>query len=821
MKNKKLVWIVATLCLVLVVIVIIGMIFGIGVRKGSKDMTDFEMMGRETLMSYAYDGELEKAKELYEENAITSVKVISDTLLLDKKIALDFEGTVESGTLKRILDILERYQLTATFFIPAIDISEENYITKMILASGHDMQNYTLIGTPHMEKEDSDRVLTDLCRSQEIYSKYLGYKPSIVKFNATELTLPILRQVDASGFEAVVNGKKYLNYTSFNDEQSAKQYVKHLFNGNIVTVKLNGYLDETEYEKKVEPIQDVDFKKAELVSETAKETSKNEVVKSEDERLINVISWLAKAISENDIGTIQVKELMNERKHDYLDQCEALRTKNAGKMLAVEKFVRTTDREAAFVFRDVRDADKVSSVLNMLEQLHIKGTFFVTAKELNENWDTIQKIISSGHQVENGGYTGSYMGEASFETVCQEMYLGQLAFKKRHLETNFYLPSSSKVTDEMLEAASTLNIKLVNYNLSPISQEYVEKGYSAKQIVENYFNKGREVLCRGDILYLDLEILEGKEAASQLIEEIYNKKVLPTAFEDDILQMCSIAELEEHTWTFPADTKETKERIQIGKHPIGEFDELIDKHFIGNQFLILDGFTQKQLNMIDRKGVIPTGQKTIYLTFDDWGDERSIGRILAVLKKHNVKGSFFVKTNFVNEARMNMLRAIAEDGHDVASHTKTHMLVNISEDLVETLQNDLVESNKTLSSVIGDTGRLTNYFRPPTLAINAIGMKTIFDCGYSYIICGDNSTGDYDVANKEELVDKLKKGVKTESGARIPIQDGTIFIMHMSETSLYTADALDEYLTYQEQLPLGSKDKVNFARLSDYLEKDK
>lgn len=165
----------------------------------------------------------------------------------------------------------------------------------------------------------------------------------------------------------------------------------------------------------------------------------------------------------------------------------------------------------------------------------------------------------------------------------------------------------------------------------------------------------------------------------------------------------------------------------------------------------------------------------------------------------------------------NLLRAIAEEGHDVASHTHTHMPIDITPEQVGELQKDLVQSNRTLANVVGDTGRLTDYFRPPTLAVNKTGLQTIYDCGYGYIISGDVSTADYHATSVDDMFDILLNGSRLDSGERMPIQDGSVVVMHINTNAVLTAQGLDRYLNYIESLPDGDPNKFHFARLSDYL----
>lgn len=60
--------------------------------------------------------------------------------------------------------------------------------------------------------------------------------------------------------------------------------------------------------------------------------------------------------------------------------------------------------------------------------------------------------------------------------------------------------------------------------------------------------------------------------------------------------------------------------------------------------------------------------KVIYLTFDD-GPGRHTGRLLDVLRRYNVKASFFVTKT---KADMQILSRIVSEGHSLGNHTANH-----------------------------------------------------------------------------------------------------------------------------------------------------
>ena len=816
MGKRKSIIVICIAFVILAVLVIVGIVW----KKRAVPVSEETVMSTES-ESYDYNCKdaIDTAMDSYKNNRM-ACDAISDIATLDREISLNFEGNTDEETMKKILDILDEHDIKATFFIPAIDIAESDPgMLKEILERGNDIQNYTLNANPHMEKKDAADVISELCRSQAIYTRYCGYEPTVLKFNATALNKDLLEQAGACRFAGVVDCNSYLNYASFSNEQAAKDYVARINSGAIYSIKLEGYLDEVEVPADTEEMVTDDTEEKDPAKDKQADLDLSDTqTLTQQQRLLNVVEWVAEAIDENKIDTVLVKELPD-HDIDYLGALyKELQKRNDGQLADACTFAYTTDREASFIFRGIGNTKGVDNVLGTLSDLGISGTFFVTAKELEENQQEVQKIIDAGFQVENGGYSGIYLGDADFNTACNEIYLGQEVFEKYGIESNYYMSYSSNVSDAAKEAASALGVTLISYNMDPLKAEYLEKGYKAEQIVDTYFGSARNVLCRGDIVYVDMERSDAPELAADVVRRVYAKKVAPTQYRGSILKMCSISDLFDSTWGYPANVSETDNRIKLSNHAVADLNVLMQNNYIGNRNVDLLNFTDQELQTLDKIGRVNTGgSNTVFLTFDDWGDEASIGKLLYVLNKHNVKATFFVKTQYVSDSTMNLLRAMAADGHDVASHTNTHMTVDIPDSSQGLLQQDLVKSNQVLSSVVGDTGRLTNYFRPPTLAINALGMKTIYSCGYHYIISGDVSTKDYEAGSAQELFDVLREGSLNDDGSRNTVGDGSILVMHMSDTAKYTAEAVDMYLSYQESLPDGDPNKHNFARLSDYL----
>lgn len=103
----------------------------------------------------------------------------------------------------------------------------------------------------------------------------------------------------------------------------------------------------------------------------------------------------------------------------------------------------------------------------------------------------------------------------------------------------------------------------------------------------------------------------------------------------------------------------------------------------------------------------PVPERTIVLTFDDGPDPTWTPRVLEVLRKHNVKATFFVVGSMVTRFP-DLVRQITESGSEVGVHTFTHP--DLGRIPGWRLENELTQ---TQLSIVGASGVTTRLFRPP------------------------------------------------------------------------------------------------------------
>ncbi|MBS6474400.1 MAG: polysaccharide deacetylase family protein [Clostridiales bacterium] len=166
-----------------------------------------------------------------------------------------------------------------------------------------------------------------------------------------------------------------------------------------------------------------------------------------------------------------------------------------------------------------------------------------------------------------------------------------------------------------------------------------------------------------------------------------------------------------------------------------------------------------------------TASKRIALTFDD-GPSQSTLRILEVLKQYGGKATFCVVGSRLN-SRTDILKKIAEEGHEIASHTWSHGDLNkLSEEKV------LEELQSVNRLVFEATGKRVAFLRPPYGNANETVKQAAAQENMAIVRwCID--TLDWKTKDPEATYKAIVEGAK----------DGDIILCHDLYSS--TADAME------------------------------
>lgn len=103
---------------------------------------------------------------------------------------------------------------------------------------------------------------------------------------------------------------------------------------------------------------------------------------------------------------------------------------------------------------------------------------------------------------------------------------------------------------------------------------------------------------------------------------------------------------------------------------------------------------------------LPPGKKVIALTFDDGPWPNSTAKVLDILKKNNIKGTFFVVGQNVKNYP-DLTKRVVTDGHIIANHTWHHWYHQMNAQVAA------YEVANTTDIIYQTTGVKTSLFRPP------------------------------------------------------------------------------------------------------------
>ena len=194
---------------------------------------------------------------------------------------------------------------------------------------------------------------------------------------------------------------------------------------------------------------------------------------------------------------------------------------------------------------------------------------------------------------------------------------------------------------------------------------------------------------------------------------------------------------------------------------------------------------------------VQTEKPQIALSFDAaWGNEDT-AKILEILKKHNVKVTFFMTGGWV-ESYPDDVKAILADGHDLGNHSENHK--NMSQLSDSECEEELMAVHRKVQEL---TGYEMFLFRPPYGDYDNDVIKVAKKCGY-YPIQWDVDSLDW----KDYGVDSIIKTVTEHKH----LGNGSIILCHNG--AKFTAEALDTLITTLE------KKGYEFVPISELIYKD-
>lgn len=201
--------------------------------------------------------------------------------------------------------------------------------------------------------------------------------------------------------------------------------------------------------------------------------------------------------------------------------------------------------------------------------------------------------------------------------------------------------------------------------------------------------------------------------------------------------------------------------------------------------------------------------KRVFLTFDDGPSDTVTPHILDILKKYNIKATFFVLGNRVSNHK-ELIQREYNEGHYIANHGYSHRYDKIYSSSSKVLE----EYNKTEAAIkkaLGNKEYESNLFRFPGGSVGGSydkvkkqAKKQLKKEGIAYLDWNALTNDANGAKSKKEIIKNLKTTIQNK--------DNVVVLMH---------DATDKKLTYQsleEVIKYLKKQGYNFKNMYDLMQ---
>ncbi len=194
----------------------------------------------------------------------------------------------------------------------------------------------------------------------------------------------------------------------------------------------------------------------------------------------------------------------------------------------------------------------------------------------------------------------------------------------------------------------------------------------------------------------------------------------------------------------------------------------------------------------------PSGDKVVYLTFDNGYENGYTGKVLDILKKEKVPATFFVTGHYI-ESSPDLLKRMAAEGHLIGNHSWSHPdFTKISKGKMES---ELEKVNKAVKELTNQ--EVMTFVRPPRGTFNDQTLKWANELGYTHAF--------WSIAFKDWETNNQKGWEYAYNSVLDQIHPGAVILLHTVSSD--NAEAL-------ERLIIDLKQKgYHFGSLNDLMVK--
>lgn len=231
-------------------LLLIGLLGGFFLLKqGSWEQPSSSNIQEITDLSNRYNADVEvQSAEEKLAGGLKGAQVITANEEQTGKIALVIDGLPDRPTTARILDVLQKYNAKAVFFVEGQNAVDQPETIQLIKDGGQEIGNYTFIGIAEADKLSSDDLLRQLCQTQKVLEVQTGTMPRLFRAPRTRYQPSLLQAVEAAGIGYAVKSNAAFPRHKLHSVDDALAFVATLPPGSILSVQGGTSVSSKKYE---------------------------------------------------------------------------------------------------------------------------------------------------------------------------------------------------------------------------------------------------------------------------------------------------------------------------------------------------------------------------------------------------------------------------------------------------------------------------------------------------------------------------------------------------------------------------------------------
>lgn len=160
--------------------------------------------------------------------------VIYELVRKEKVVALTFDDGPHPAYTPQILDILDKYQIKATFFMIGNRMGKYPEIVKDVSSRGHLIANHTYTHPRNLRTESEEKITWEVQQCQRKLEQIGGQNTSLFRPPRGILNQAIIKSLNDKGYIIVLWSICGNNHNAPTPEMMAARVIKHTYPGAII-----------------------------------------------------------------------------------------------------------------------------------------------------------------------------------------------------------------------------------------------------------------------------------------------------------------------------------------------------------------------------------------------------------------------------------------------------------------------------------------------------------------------------------------------------------------------------------------------------------